>query len=37
MIDYLLCYKEAFMLGVSFGSVATYLYLRKLNDNKSNS
>lgn len=36
MIDYLLCYKEAFMLGASFGSIATYLYLRKKYENSSN-
>lgn len=36
MIDYLLCYKEAFMLGVSFGSIATYVVLRKFNEDSSN-
>jgi hypothetical protein len=36
MIDYLLCYKEAFMLGVSFGSIATYYVIRKFNEDSNN-
>jgi hypothetical protein len=29
MIDYLLCYKEAFILGMTFGGIVTLYFLRE--------